>query len=86
MSKILLYCWYYLHFSYWEINHLSHLLSFCICPFVKCLIAYWIFLFLNSVSLIFILLNCRIIYIFGTIVYYFYGKYFCKYGTWFLTL
>lgn len=36
------------------------------------------FLFSNSISLIFILLNCRIIYIFGTFVYYFYGKYFLQ--------
>ena len=47
MSKILLNCWYYLHLSYWEMNHLSCLLSFCSCPFVKCLIVYQISLFLN---------------------------------------
>ena len=47
MSKILLNCWYYLHLSYWEMNHLSCLLSFCSCLFVKCLIVYQISLFLN---------------------------------------
>lgn len=49
-------------------------LPFCEMPY--CILDF--FLFSNSISLIFILLNCRIIYIFGTSVYYFYGKYFLQ--------